>query len=97
VARGKLALAALKEDRFPKQADFPEEARGQSYVLRTETGKKVTLKIQSRDGRSSSGTTPRTPSRDRAPAVQPGEKKAAAKVPARKRAAPRVQSKERKK
>jgi Mg-chelatase subunit ChlD len=98
VAGGKLALAALKEDRFPKQVDFPAEARGQSFLLRTQAGKNVTLKVQSADGRSSSATAPRAPSKDKAaaPAAQAREKKPAPKVRPRK-AAPRVQSKERKK
>ncbi len=112
-AGGNLALAALKEDRFPRQAEFPAEARGQSFVLRTESGKSVTLKVQSKDG-GSAPRPPRTQPKEKTPAsstaaAQPREKKAAAKVAPKaaqkaaqkatpkKRAARRVQSKERKK
>jgi Mg-chelatase subunit ChlD len=46
---GKLSLEGLKEDRFPKVGEFPPEARGKTFALRTETGKNVTLKVQARD------------------------------------------------
>jgi hypothetical protein len=46
---GKLVLGVLKQDRFPKLKEAPPEARGQSFVLRSENGRSLTLKIQSRE------------------------------------------------
>jgi Mg-chelatase subunit ChlD len=44
-----LRLAVLKQDRFPKLKEAPDEARGHSFVLRTENGRSVPLKIQSKE------------------------------------------------
>jgi Mg-chelatase subunit ChlD len=44
-----LRLTALKQDRFPKMKDAPEEARGHSYVLRTENGRSVPMKVQAKE------------------------------------------------
>ncbi len=49
VKDGKLGLGVLKGDRFPKLKDLPPDARGKSFVLHTESGKNVTLKVQSRE------------------------------------------------
>jgi Mg-chelatase subunit ChlD len=49
VREGRLGLTALKADRFPKLKEFPPEVRGKSFVLRTESGKNVTLKVQSKE------------------------------------------------
>ena len=50
VAGGELGLTALKEDRFPKVAQFPPDAMGKSFPMRTENGRSVTLKIQPGEG-----------------------------------------------
>jgi Mg-chelatase subunit ChlD len=49
VKDGKLGLSVLKADRFPKLKDVPPEIRGKSFVLHTESGKNVTLKVQSKE------------------------------------------------
>ena len=49
VKDGALSLSPLKADRFPKVKEFPPEARGKSFVLHTESGKNVTVKVQSRE------------------------------------------------
>jgi hypothetical protein len=42
----KLALAVLKADRFPKLKDVPPDARGHSFVLKSENGRKLDLRIR---------------------------------------------------
>jgi hypothetical protein len=44
---GLLAMAVLKQDRFPKLKEVPEDARGRSFVLKTENGRSVPMKVQS--------------------------------------------------
>ena len=46
---GKILLGLLKKDRFPKITDVPPDARGKSFALRTEDGKTVTMKVQSKE------------------------------------------------
>jgi len=45
----KLSLAVLKQDRFPKMTESPPDARGKTFVLRTESGKKLNMKVQSKE------------------------------------------------
>jgi hypothetical protein len=49
VKDGKLLLGVLKQDRFPKLKDAPPDARGKSFVLKSENGRNLSLKIQSRE------------------------------------------------
>ena len=44
-----LALEVLKADRFPKLAEAPADARGKSFVLRSERGEKLTMKVVSKE------------------------------------------------
>jgi Mg-chelatase subunit ChlD len=46
---GKLSLAVLKEDRFPKLKDIPPDARGKTFILRSESGKNLSMKVQSKE------------------------------------------------
>ena len=100
---GKLALSALKADRFPKVVEFPPEVRGKSFELHTETGKHVTLKVVARDTAATPKTQPKPAPKEKAAAAAPAKGKAApakaapAKASPRKKPAPRVRSKERKK
>jgi len=94
---GKLGLSALKADRFPKVVEFPPEARGKSFVLHTETGRHVTLKVVSRDKIAAPKAQPKPPPKEAARPVPDRRKATAAKSPQKKKAAPRVKSKERKK
>ena len=45
----KLSLAILKQDRFPKTTDVPPDARGKTFVLRSDSGKKLSMKVQSKE------------------------------------------------
>jgi hypothetical protein len=49
VRERKLSLGVVKADRFPKLKELPPDARGQSFVLRSENGRNLTLKIQSKE------------------------------------------------
>ncbi|HVO37992.1 MAG TPA: vWA domain-containing protein [Spirochaetia bacterium] len=44
----KLSMSVLKAERFPKLADVPEDARGHSFVLKSENGRKLDLTIRAR-------------------------------------------------
>ena len=45
--RGKLLMTILKSDRFPKVKEAPaDDVRGQTFPMRSETGKNLSLKIQ---------------------------------------------------
>ena len=46
---GKVLLGLLKKDRFPKLTDVPADARGKSFALRTDNGKTLTMKVQSKE------------------------------------------------
>ncbi len=46
---GKVLLGLLKKDRFPKLTDIPADARGKTFALRTENGKTLTMKVQSKE------------------------------------------------
>ncbi len=49
-AKGRaLTLEILKADRFPKLAEVPPDARGKSFVLRSERGEKLTMKVVSKE------------------------------------------------
>jgi hypothetical protein len=48
VKDNKLGMGVLKADRFPKLADVPADVRGESFVLKTENGRKLDLEIQGR-------------------------------------------------
>jgi hypothetical protein len=45
----KLSLGVLKQDRFPKMKDVPPDARGKTFVLRSESGKNLSMKVQSKE------------------------------------------------
>ena len=49
VKDGKLLLGVLKQDRFPKLKEAPPDARGKSFVVKTENGRSLSMKIQSRE------------------------------------------------
>jgi hypothetical protein len=52
VKDGAVVLGVLKQDRFPKlkdPKDVPADARGKSFVLRSERGKNLTMKVQSKE------------------------------------------------
>jgi len=57
VREKKLGMGVLKEDRFPKLADVPADVRGESFVLKTENGRKVALEIQGKAGAGAGRTT----------------------------------------
>jgi len=46
---GKLGLAVLKADRFPKLKDLPPDARGHTFALRSQNGRNLTMKVQSKE------------------------------------------------
>jgi len=46
---GKVTLGVLKQDRFPKLKELPPDARGKTFVLRSEAGKNLSLKVQSKE------------------------------------------------
>jgi len=46
---GKVALGILKQDRFPKMKEVPADARGKSFLLRSENGRNLTMKVQSKE------------------------------------------------
>jgi von Willebrand factor type A domain len=48
VKDSKLGMGVLKADRFPKLADVPADVRGESFVLKSEDGRKLDLEIQGR-------------------------------------------------
>ena len=83
VAGGTLALSAVKADRFPKVAQFPPNAMGKAFPMRTESGRSVTLKIQPADGAAAKNQT--APVNSPSAQTYSKEKTAApAKAPARK-------------
>ena len=45
----RLSLGVLKEDRFPKLKDVPPDARGKTFILRSESGKNLSMKVQSKE------------------------------------------------
>jgi hypothetical protein len=47
--RRALVLQVLKADRFPRLDEVPPDARGKSFVVRTEPGVKVTMKVVSKE------------------------------------------------
>ena len=47
VRNGALAFDVLKQDRFPKLKEVPPDARGRTFVLRSENGRNLSLKVQS--------------------------------------------------
>jgi Mg-chelatase subunit ChlD len=49
VKDAKLLLGVLKQDRFPKLKEVPPDARGRTFVLRSENGRRLSLKVQSRE------------------------------------------------
>jgi hypothetical protein len=44
-----LSLEILKQDRFPKLKEVPPEVRGKTFILRSESGKNQSMKVQSRE------------------------------------------------
>jgi hypothetical protein len=49
VKDGKLSLGVLKQDRFPKLKEPPAEARGKTFVMKSENGRNLSLKVQSEE------------------------------------------------
>jgi hypothetical protein len=49
VQSAKLLLGVLKQDRFPKLKEVPPDARGHTFVLRSENGRNLSLKVQSKE------------------------------------------------
>jgi len=49
IKEAKVSLEVLKQDRFPKLKEVPPDARGKTFVLRTESGKNLSMKVQSRE------------------------------------------------
>jgi Mg-chelatase subunit ChlD len=49
VKSAKLLLGVLKQDRFPKLKEVPPDARGHTFVLRSENGRNLSLKVQSKE------------------------------------------------
>jgi Mg-chelatase subunit ChlD len=49
VKDAKLLLGVLKEDRFPKLKEVPPDARGHTFVVRSEKGGNLSLKVQSKE------------------------------------------------
>jgi len=49
VKSAKLLLGVLKQDRFPKLKEVPPDARGRTFVLRSENGRNLSLKVQSKE------------------------------------------------
>jgi len=75
VAGGSLTLSAVKADRFPKVAQFPPDAMGKSFPMRTENGRSVILRIQ--PGEGTAGKT--QPGAPKSPSTQaPSKEKSAA-------------------
>jgi Mg-chelatase subunit ChlD len=49
-AKGRaLTMEILKADRFPKLTEAPADARGNTFVLRSENGEKLTMKVVSKE------------------------------------------------
>ncbi len=44
-----LVLGILKQDRFPKLKDLPPDARGKTFVFRSESGRNLSMKVQSKE------------------------------------------------
>jgi hypothetical protein len=49
VKDGKLVLTVLKQDRFPKLKDAPPDARGKTFILKSENGRSLNMKVQSKE------------------------------------------------
>ena len=95
VKDGKVPLTILKQDRFPKLEESPPDALGKTFVLRSESGKNVSLKVQAKE--SSQKATPREKApREKAPDQEEARPRSKA-APKKKVASKKVPSKERKK
>jgi hypothetical protein len=46
---GRLVMTVIKQDRFPRLKDVPPDARGRSFTLRTENGRSLPMKVQSKE------------------------------------------------
>jgi len=103
VTDGKVPLTILKQDRFPKVTENPEDTLGRTIAFKAESGKSVTLKVQLADaGPSSASAKPAADEQEKTPATSPAPRRRAASKTApkaAKRVAPsrKVPSKERKK
>ncbi len=45
--KGLLALTVLKQDRFPKLKEVPDDARGRTFAVKSENGRSVAMKVRS--------------------------------------------------
>jgi hypothetical protein len=96
VKDGKVPLTILKQDRFPKLEESPPDALGKTFVLRSESGKNLSLKVEAKEPGQKATPKEKAP-REEAPDRE--EARPRAKV-ARKKKVPlkrKVPSKERKK
>ena len=93
VKDGKVPLAILKQDRFPKVTEAPADTLGATIPFKAESGQSVTLRVQLADA---AGTSARP--QQSAPPAAPERRRAAPKAAAKKKPATRkAASKERKK
>jgi von Willebrand factor type A domain len=91
VRDNKLGMGVLKADRFPKLAEVPADVRGQSFVLKTENGRKLDLEIQGRiPGKETA--VPREASHNAETRESPGTEAKAEKAPRKARARPRAKA-----
>lgn len=49
VKESKLVLTVLKQDRFPKLKDVPPDVRGKTFIIKSENGRSLNMKIQSKE------------------------------------------------
>ena len=49
VKSAKLLLGVLKQDRFPKLKDVPPDAMGRTFVIRSENGRNLSMKVQPKE------------------------------------------------
>lgn len=93
VTEGRVPLVILKRDRFPKLTESLPDSMGQTIVIRTESGKNLSLKVRP-EGQSPSGQKSQPPETTQASTkVQPRRRV----LPKSKAAGGKAQSKERKK
>jgi hypothetical protein len=86
VKNNELGMDVLKAERFPKLVEVPAEVRGESFVVKTENGRKLDLEIQGKIADVPADTNRRTGTDESAPK----ESSSRAKRPAAKpKASPR--------
>ena len=53
VKKNSLGMGVLKSDRFPKLTDVPSDVRGETFVLKSEDGRKLDLEIRTKEPKES--------------------------------------------